>query len=333
MNQNPLVSVVMAVHNGSDWIVKSVESILEQTYDNLELIIVNDSSTDNSATLINAINDSRIRLFENENQSGLVQSLNYGISQARGKYIARMDADDISLPERISSQVEVLKNDASIVAVGAWITLVDENDKTIEQWEYPESTKMIMWNQFFNSGFAHPSTLFLVSAFKKAGGYLSDHKYAEDFDLWSRLGEVGNLYNIQKPLLLYRMHSSSISHSFDDKQTLARHKISTLHIKNYMKDDTFTDRFTGTEPHLRNNIEGIEQILVLRDEYIERESLNKVEVTHVDNYIMGMAAYILSEVTIFKRFLIAKMICCSKLSLKTKGKFFLRFPFPPVRPE
>jgi glycosyltransferase involved in cell wall biosynthesis len=333
MNDKPLVSVVMAVHNGADWILKSVESILQQTYEHLELIVIDDGSVDDSAAIVNAIEDKRIRLFKNEKQSGLVYSLNFGISQARGQYIARMDADDISLPERISSQMAILQNDKRIVAVGGWITLVDENDEVIEQWEYPESTKMIMWNQFFNSGFAHPSTLFLASAFKKAGGYLTDHKYAEDFDLWSRLGEVGELYNIQKPLLLYRVHTSSISHSYDDKQTLARHKISTLHIKHYMKDQTFTDSFTGIEPHLEDNIAGIKQILMLRNEYVERESLSALELAHVDNYIMGFSAYILSEVSILDRFVIAKIILSSELSFKTKWRFLLRFPFPPIRPQ
>lgn len=324
METSPLVSVVIAVYNGGNLLIKSIDSILKQSYSNLEIILVNDGSTDDSSTVIRSVDDDRIKLLENGENRGLIYSLNYGIQQATGDVIVRMDADDIALPNRIKHQVEVLKRDPSLVAVGSWITLIDENDYPIGQWEYPETHTTIKWNQLFNSAMAHPSIMFLKSAFNKTDGYSVDYKYAEDYELWSRLGAVGKLYNIQAPLILYRVHSGSVSQSSNEAQCAVRQRISLENIRPYIGSKDVESDFLGKAAYTDSHIWNIENILLLRTKFIEAESPSHAEIKHIDSYILGLALNNNGKLNLKEKLSVAGNLIFSNLNLKVKCVYLIK---------
>ena len=211
----PLLSVVMAVYNAGPYLREAVNSILNQSFSEYEFIIVNDGSSDDSLDILTnfASRDSRIKLISRENK-GFVASLLEGISHASGKYIARMDADDISLPNRFGQQIEYLETHPDVVCVGGHIEHIDHKSRIITQIKYPKLDSEIQ--SLLIEGHAticHPASMFRASAYQRAGGYRTDCFPAEDLDLWLRLGEVGELANLDSIVIRYRMLESSISGS------------------------------------------------------------------------------------------------------------------------
>ena len=216
INKNPVVSVVMSVYNAEKYLDVAIRSILEQTYNNFEFIIINDGSNDRSLEIIKKYKneDDRIVLISRENR-GLISSLNEGIAKARGEYIARMDADDISLPFRIEKQLQVMEHEKDIVVCGSWINIFGENinEKVARYFEYD---KQIKANLLVSCCFAHPSVMIRKDAFTN-NNILYDERFknAEDYYLWTQLAKVGKFYNIPEILLKYRFLETSITRLSD----------------------------------------------------------------------------------------------------------------------
>jgi glycosyltransferase involved in cell wall biosynthesis len=209
----PLITVLMAVYNGERWLHDSINSILDQTYTNFEFIIINDGSTDNSPQIINkfAFNDSRITIYNKKN-SGLTDSLNFGIQKAKGKWIARIDADDISSPCRLKKQLERTFLDDDIVLVGSGLIIIDENGERGKAHTY--SAKSSILKQKISKGlpfFPHSSAFFKLNIAVELGGYRSQFIRSQDQDLWLRLAQVGEIGCIKEPLVLLRKHDQQIS--------------------------------------------------------------------------------------------------------------------------
>lgn len=222
----PLVSVVMAVYNGDQYLRDAIESILNQTLRDFEFIIINDGSTDLTNKIIDEYvkSDSRIVVITRENK-GLVASLNEGISLAKSDLIARMDSDDISLPERLINQYNFMKFHPDVVCVGSDPIIIDEDGDELIHLKTPASNAEIQ--QKLLSGHCpieHPSVMYRRKIVIELGFYREEYQTAEDYDLWLRMGEVGNLANINKPLIKYRYVSTSISAKNQDKQLLATKK-------------------------------------------------------------------------------------------------------------
>lgn len=207
MKHFPAVSVIMSVYNGSRFLKDSIESILSQTFTDFEFIIWNDGSTDNSEEIIKSYEDPRIRYFCHEN-AGLGMALNLACLEARGKYIARMDDDDISIPDRLSKEFDYLESHPDVVLVSSSAYYIDEEGRCIGQsFQYTHSS--IIKTRIF-----HPAVMFRKAEYDKTQGY-SKAKNSQDTLLWSRLSKYGKLANIEEPLIKYRLISSSISHSSD----------------------------------------------------------------------------------------------------------------------
>lgn len=218
----PQISVVMSVHNGEVYLKEAIESILNQTYINFEFIIINDASSDNSEQIIKEFTDKRILLINNEENLGLTKSLNKGINIAKGKYIARMDADDISEVSRLEKQFNFLETNDSCSVVGSNIQLIDKEGNSLEIVKYPESSEENLGNIFFANCVVHSAAMFKKSEFETIGGYNEEYKKAQDYDLWFKfIKNGGSLYNIQEPLVKYRIHNESISikHSQEQDKT------------------------------------------------------------------------------------------------------------------
>lgn len=224
-----LVSVILPVYNGEGFIKDAVFSILNQSYENIELIIINDGSTDTTGDIIHEIIDSRIRYVSRENR-GLVSTLNEAISLAKGTYIARMDADDIAYQERISKQVEFFNNNQDFAICGTRTHIIDESGHTISKCFRPIKDKDIKTYLLYGSPFAHPSVMFNLNIINKEElRYSKDYFPTEDLELWFRLLARYKAYNLKERLLGYRINSTGISSENRDKQALFKQNIQKEH--------------------------------------------------------------------------------------------------------
>ena len=211
MTNQPLVSVVMSGYNGEKYIKETIDSILNQTYTNFEFIIWDDGSTDGSRAIIESFKDDRIRYFYHEN-TGLGMALRLACKQAKGKYIARMDADDISLPERFEREVRYLESHPECVLVSSAVEYIDDNGVVIGR-SFPCTLDCVLRGSIGKSNMiVHPMVLLRRDAYQKTDGY-SGVYYYEDRLLWSRLAKYGKFHNIPTPLGQYRLLKQSLSRS------------------------------------------------------------------------------------------------------------------------
>ncbi|MCU7521149.1 MAG: glycosyltransferase family 2 protein [Ignavibacteria bacterium] len=208
----PSISVIMSVYNGEKYIRDAIESILKQIYTNFEFIIINDGSTDDSAKIISSYSDARISLIQQENK-GLSLALNRGIYASRGKYIARMDADDISESNRLLEQIQFMEENPEYVAVGTFANYVDDEGNFLYKGSLPIKDTDIRIGLPIKCPFVHSSVMMKADILKKIGGYKNCGRYfyQEDLLLWNDLSFEGSLYNINKYLINYRITPSSNS--------------------------------------------------------------------------------------------------------------------------
>ena len=209
----PSVSVVMSAYNGECFLREAVESILDQSFRDFEFIVINDGSTDGSAAMLDSYqrNDPRVRVYHQEN-SGLVESLNRGCKLARGKYIARMDADDIALRNRLMYQVEFMEKHPEVGVVGGAIEVINASGKSLQPDRHPCEDHEI--NQALLRGdtpLVHPTVLMRKDALVSVGGYRKVVLDSEDYDLWLRIADHWKLANLDVPVLKYRRHLGQVS--------------------------------------------------------------------------------------------------------------------------
>jgi glycosyltransferase involved in cell wall biosynthesis len=222
MDQNveihkPLVSVVMSVYNSASYLREAIDSILNQTYPNFEFLIINDGSTDDSLNIIKSYQDNRIVLINNDGNKGLIYSLNKGFEVATGKYIARMDGDDISLSTRFETQVSFLETNLHVGVVGCDYNCFDQS--SVQQIESIHASGEIKSFLLFTATMCHPTLMLRKRVLEmNQFRYSENAKYVEDYDLWTRLIFKTNFSNIAKTLFKYRDHSNQVSHTFSDIQ-------------------------------------------------------------------------------------------------------------------
>lgn len=208
----PRVSVVMSVHNGGQYLAEAIDSILSQTFTDFEFIIVDDGSSDLTfdTLAIYQKQDARIRAHHFEVRRGLSTALNFGIRLAHGCYIARMDADDISLPTRLQEQVLFLDGNPDVDICGTWVELFGARQG--EKWQHPTTHDFIYSRMLFASAFAHPTVMLRTSSILETEMlYDEEVRYAQDYDLWSRAVSKLRMANLGRVLLRYRVHSQNAS--------------------------------------------------------------------------------------------------------------------------
>ncbi|PHM43093.1 glycosyltransferase [Xenorhabdus szentirmaii] len=220
MERKPVLSVLMSVYNGDKYLEEAIDSILLQSFEDFEFIIINDGSTDSSASILSryAEKDNRIRIITNENNIGLVCSLNKGLEAAFSNFIARMDADDIAVPERFQIQMDFMKSHPDIAVCGSFIRFLENSNKGEI---YAINHEDIVSDSFFNCPFAHPTVIMRKDkVLNLANGYDPSELNAEDYGLWSRLiiSKQVRFANIDKPLLNYRTHPSNPRVEYKNKQ-------------------------------------------------------------------------------------------------------------------
>jgi glycosyltransferase involved in cell wall biosynthesis len=223
----PAVSVILPAYNAERYIDSAVASICVQTFADFEFVIVNDGSTDGTEALLRrwAEKDARIKLISRPN-AGLVRSLNEAIEMSAAPLIARMDADDLAMPDRFEKQVRFMREHPEVVLLGTSYELMDADGRKLHVLRQPTDDATLQKHCLAGrTPICHPSAVFRRDAFFRAGAYKEDHWPGEDLDLWLRLGEVGKLACLDDVLLRYRLHPGSISESKQEKQIEAIRRV------------------------------------------------------------------------------------------------------------
>jgi glycosyltransferase involved in cell wall biosynthesis len=250
----PLVSVLMPVSNAERYVAEAVESILTQSFGDFEFLVIDDGSKDDSLSILNhfAGQDPRIRVVSRPN-TGIVRALNELLDMSRGELIARMDADDISLPMRLESQVDYLRAHPSCLAVGGRVLVVDPEGEALCEWCREQTHEEIDSKNISEGGFVlcHPSVMMRREAVIKVGKYRERFYAAEDLDLFLHLAEHGRLANLPQIVLKYRMHTSSISHTQRARQVESvRGAIMDAYVRRGLNDAPKLAAGRGEEPSL-----------------------------------------------------------------------------------
>tara|TARA_A100001391_G_scaffold168215_3_gene128733 strand:- start:347 stop:1261 length:915 start_codon:yes stop_codon:yes gene_type:complete len=242
VNQRPLISVILPVYNAEKYVGDALQSILDQTVPEFELLVIDDGSTDHSPKILRDFerSDDRVHLTVRPNR-GLVTTLNELIASATGTYLARMDADDISLPDRFEKQVEFLTKRTDVAVVGGQAELIDDVGRVIGPFGFPHQHSQI--DSLLAEGhctICHPAAMMRLDKVNKIGGYDASLGAAEDLDLWLRLGEIGQLANLPDTVIRYRIHSGSISGANRELQRAFAKTVQQMACKRRGTDVEFT---------------------------------------------------------------------------------------------
>lgn len=217
------ISVLMSVFNGDVFLRRAVESIVAQTFSDFEFVIVDDASTDKTSEILAeyAARDSRIHVFRNERNLGLTASLNVGLSHCRGRYVARMDADDVAEPERFMTQYWFMEEHPDVAASGTCVRVIDEEGKMLGEKTLALTYEEVKSKMLFNNQFIHSTLFFRADILKDSGGYNEKFKKSQDYELMLRLCSRYPVVNLREKLLKFRLHGDSLSWTSRDQQKYA----------------------------------------------------------------------------------------------------------------
>ena len=231
----PEVTVVMPVFNAGEYLRAAIESILQQTFADLELIIINDASTDGSGSIINDHKDSRIKNLVNNQHVGPGESRNRAIRIANGSFIALMDADDISEPRRLESQIAFLKANRDTGLLATWGTVIDQEGNPGKQVKVPQNSFLLRWRLLLNNKLIHSSVMFPAQILKDLGGYDRAFPYAEDYELYSRIILDHQVAVIPDLLVRWRRHEKGLSSMQSENLELAANRIAARNVQSIMR--------------------------------------------------------------------------------------------------
>ena len=209
--KNPKVTVLMSVYNGEKYLNEAIDSILGQTFKDFEFLIVNDGSTDKTGDILKSYDDPRIKIINNEKNIGLTKSLNKGLKLARGEYIARQDADDISMPERLEKEVEFLEQNKNVGLVGTDYLFINEKGKVVHIVKCLNGSRELKAKLLKGNQFGHGSVMLRRECIDRVGTYREEFKFAQDYDFCLRIAEMYDVANISEPLYKWRISIESIS--------------------------------------------------------------------------------------------------------------------------
>lgn len=232
----PKISVVMAVYNGEKFIREAIESVLNQTEKDFEFIIVDDGSTDKSADIIKSFSDPRIQ-YEKRLHRGLIESLNHGLFISKGAYIARMDADDRSMPMRFEKQLARFLADENLAVCGSWASVIDDEGASRGELSYPKIfEEEIKKYALLHNPFIHPSVMIKKSVLREVGFYRNFWKNIEDYELWTRIVFKYETANIGENLLEYRAHKNQVTNKKKNEIRLRGVLVRILAIYRYLRE-------------------------------------------------------------------------------------------------
>ena len=257
------VSVVLPVRDGERFVGDALESILRQTYADLEVVVVDDGSTDGTAEVLGGFRDDRVRVLRQE-AAGLVVALQRGVAEAHAAFIARMDADDVSEPERLERQVELLELRPRAGMVATWVAVIDEQGRELRRHVLPSEHEDLARRLLLRNPFQHGSVLLRRDALEAAGGYRADYGANEDYDLWRRLARSSELACVPEVLYRYRVHAGAVTQT-DPERIALRERLRSELWREY--DTRAYDvrkaiaRVRSAEPEIRRDLEADQRAL------------------------------------------------------------------------
>lgn len=346
----PRVTVLMSVYNGDRYLLESIESILNQTFRDFELLIINDGSTDKTREIILSLNDPRIRLVDNEQNIGLTQSLNKGLRLAKGDFVARQDADDLSVPERLQQQVDFLDQHPEVALLGTWHQEVDVNGNPTGVWDLPSSWIDLRWAILFYTPFVHSSIMMRKDlVLSKVGFYNEVLSYSQDYELWSRITDSLPAFSLSQRLVKTRINSFSMTATYGSK-TLEGFRIRATKVAHLLNldqiDATLKELYLNQitmflfnfsySPEIkfeRLNREDIsriiERILQLHQAFWRANNLNQTEVrkqrlevySQISNRLLILARHHLEQNRNFAGFLLMQAFRLRPFAVLTKDYF------------
>jgi glycosyltransferase involved in cell wall biosynthesis len=291
LNSNtPEISVLISCYNASRWLHEAINSVLKQTYENFELILVDDGSEDETWNIIQSYQktDNRIVTISKKN-TGLADSLNVGISQARGKWIARLDADDLCEVTRLEKQLAFVRNHPEVILLGTGFLEIDAQDRIIKKNMYPSGHRQLVKKlERLQRFFPHSSTFYCTEKVRQVGGYNLRIRRAEDKDLWLKLALHGKIACLPKALIRMRKHSGQISHTDNGQRQLYDGIAAT--VCHFLRESGCKD------PSISENVEEWEDFLSWLENCVQETALfqrNKVwdeartEYFNAENRLMG----------------------------------------------
>ncbi len=254
MYEKPLVSVNMPAYNGAKFIWEAISSILNQTFQHFELIVVNDGSTDATHEIVSQFTDQRIRMISRTENKGLAFTRNEALRQSSGKYVAVLDCDDIALPCRLADQVAFLEANPDYALAGSWVQPIGSEGKPAGPvWQYGSTSEELKAGLLLRNQFAQPSVMLRRDAIPEEG-YSDDFPPAEDYELWLRIARKAKVANLPKVLTYYRLHADNIS-SLKNAVVQEKDRVIRFNQLNFLLDD-FTpadaeifEVLTGAESH------------------------------------------------------------------------------------
>jgi glycosyltransferase involved in cell wall biosynthesis len=291
----PLVSVIMTVYNGQEYLKESIESILNQSYGCIEFIIINDGSIDYSESIIKSYTDHRIFYYHFNNNEGLANRLNFGISVAKGTYLVRMDSDDISKANRIQTQVDFMNKNLEIGVCGSFVEVIGSS-KGI--WKMPLFDEEIKAFLISGSPFCHPSVIIRKQVLTEYNiGYSSIFQQAEDYFLWTQLAKVTKFANINECLLLYRISEKQVSRIKQKEQAKQKMQIQKIVLDEVMiiPDCVFFKLFNPNNSLTNYSKSEIFQFIKLINMLEIKNSIKNV--FHIESFKKELGFYILSLIT------------------------------------
>lgn len=225
----PLVTVLLPVYNAERFIAEAVQSVLNQTFTDFELLVIDDGSTDRSAEIIKRFSDPRIRYLKNETNQRLIKTLNRGLLEAKGEFIARMDSDDVCFPQRLERQLQFFKREQDVSVAGTFAIRIDETGRHGSLIQKPVGSELAR-SVWLPTPLLHPTVMMRRNLVDKGFVYDETCLHCEDYDLWIRLAQAGyRLENLPAPMLFYRVHSGGISLQNRDLQLENSFKIFLRH--------------------------------------------------------------------------------------------------------
>ncbi len=307
----PLISIILPTFNMGKYINRSIESILSQTFDDFELIILNDGSTDETSDLLNsyAQKDPRIIVVHNLENLGLITTLNKGLEIARGTFIARQDADNYSLPTRLAQQVCYLKQHPHIGLVSARVFIVNDHEQTISDNIYPSvflPPALIPWELLFYTYFAHDTIMARRDLLLEAGGYRLDGVYAEDYDLWFRLSQITQLAILPSVQACLFLNPEGVSQQYAEVQQ----KIA-LDISRYAMSELLEQPISLTDATLMFKL-GRAQLLSTEDDMHRAEILlGQLHIAYLKKTSLTEQEKNLLEANVMSKLSLVKMLFLS----------------------
>jgi glycosyltransferase involved in cell wall biosynthesis len=230
----PRISVVMPVWNGEAYLREAIGSILSQTFTDFELIVVDDGSSDGTPKILASYHDVRVRVFRLDH-AGIVVALNFGIAQAKAEWIARQDADDVSLPHRLEAQWRALQLNPHAVLVHTDVECIGEESQPASRPRFSKTRAFMALRLCYQCPIVHSTVLFKKETALAVGGYLPDERHAEDYSLWGRMLERGEFVGLPEKLLEFRIHPMSVSKQNLEIQLALTKKIGTERCKKFMQ--------------------------------------------------------------------------------------------------